>query len=102
MYPSEVMSPSSIKCIVLRGKFNRDIVALIKSVSGIRGTIGGLPGDNLTPLDIVSFVSAYGTFLKKDFDRPSVVIGRDGRISGEMVKSLAISTLQSMGIDVLD
>ncbi len=77
-------------------------MALIKSVSGIRGTIGGLPGNNLTPIDIVSFVSAYGSFLKKDFQKPSVVIGRDGRISGEMVKTLVISTLQSMGIDVID
>ena len=77
-------------------------MALIKSVSGIRGTIGGLPGNNLTPIDIVSFVSAYGSFLKKDFQKPAVVIGRDGRISGEMVKTLVISTLQSMGIDVID
>ena len=77
-------------------------MALIKSVSGIRGTIGGLPGDNLTPVDIISFVSAYGTYLRKDFKNPSVVIGRDGRISGEMVKTLVISTLQAMGIDVLD
>ncbi len=77
-------------------------MALIKSVSGIRGTIGGLPGNNLTPIDIVSFVSAYGSFLKKDFQKPVVVIGRDGRISGEMVKTLVISTLQSMGIDVID
>ena len=77
-------------------------MALIKSVSGIRGTIGGLPGNNLTPIDIVSFVSAYGSFLKKDFQKPAVVIGRDGRISGEMVKTLVISTLQSMGIEVID
>jgi phosphomannomutase len=77
-------------------------VALIKSVSGIRGTIGGIPGNNLTPIDIVSFVSAFGSYLKKDFPRPGVVIGRDGRISGEMVKTLVISTLQSMGIDVID
>ena len=77
-------------------------MALIKSVSGIRGTIGGLPGNNLTPIDIVSFVSAYGSFLKKDFQKPAVVIGRDGRISGEMIKALVISTLQSMGIDVID
>ena len=77
-------------------------MALIKSVSGIRGTIGGLPGNNLTPIDIVSFVSAYGSFLKNDFQKPVVVIGRDGRISGEMVKTLVISTLQSMGIDVID
>lgn len=77
-------------------------MSLIKSVSGIRGTIGGLPGDNLTPQDIVAFVSAYGAFLQKDFPRPSVVIGRDGRISGEMVKNMVITTLQAMGIDVMD
>lgn len=77
-------------------------MALIKSVSGIRGTIGGLPGNNLTPIDIISFVSAYGSFLKKEFKNPAVVIGRDGRISGEMVKALVISTLQSIGIDVID
>ena len=77
-------------------------MSLIKSVSGIRGTIGGRPGDNLTPPDIVSFVAAYGACLFRDFKNPSVVIGRDGRISGEMVKNLAISTLRALGIDVLD
>jgi phosphomannomutase len=77
-------------------------VSLIKSVSGIRGTIGGRPGDNLTPPDIISFVSAYGSWLFKDFTKPSVVIGRDGRISGEMVKNLVISTLRAQGIDVID
>ncbi len=77
-------------------------VSLIKSVSGIRGTIGGEAGENLTPLDIVSFVSAYGHFLRKEEARPHVIIGRDGRISGSMVKNLAISTLQAMGIDVTD
>ena len=75
---------------------------LIKSVSGIRGTIGGVAGENLTPIDIVSFVSAYGHFLKEVTPNLTVVIGRDGRISGALVKSLAISTLQSMGIDVID
>ncbi len=78
------------------------ILSLIKSVSGIRGTIGGRPGDNLTPPDIISFVSAYGSWLSKDFKNPSVVIGRDGRISGEMVKNLVVSTLQAQGIDVID
>lgn len=77
-------------------------MSLIKSVSGIRGTIGGKPGDNLTPPDIVSFVAAYGSCLYRDFKSPSVVIGRDGRISGEIVKNLAISTLRALGIDVLD
>lgn len=77
-------------------------MTLIKSVSGIRGTIGGRPGDNLTPVDVVAFVSAYGRFLLQSQPRPLVAIGRDGRISGEMVKALAVSTLQSLGIDVLD
>ena len=77
-------------------------MSLIKSVSGIRGTIGGPASDNLTPPDIVAFVAAYGTWLYKDFNQPSVVIGRDGRISGEMVKSIVMTTLQAMGIDVID
>jgi phosphomannomutase len=77
-------------------------LALIKSVSGIRGTIGGNPGENLTPLDIVAFVSAYGHFIQADTSRPRVVIGRDGRISGLMVKQLAMNTLLAMGIDVVD
>ena len=96
------MSPSAIKCIVLPVKINFHPVSLIKSVSGIRGTIGGQPGNNLTPQDIISFVSAYGAWLKRDFTGQSVVVGRDGRISGEMVKNLVISTLQAMGIDVID
>ncbi|MBK9981319.1 MAG: phosphoglucosamine mutase [Saprospiraceae bacterium] len=77
-------------------------MSLIKSVSGIRGTIGGKPGDNLTPPDIIAFVAAYGTWLLKEFVQPAVVIGRDGRISGEGVKNLAIGTLRAMGIDVID
>jgi phosphomannomutase len=77
-------------------------VSLIKSVSGIRGIIGGVAGENLTPVDIISFVSAYGHFLKKETEAPTVAIGRDGRISGLLVKNLAISTLQSLGINVID
>lgn len=77
-------------------------MSLIKSVSGIRGTIGGKAGDNLTPSDIVAFVAAYGIWLYKDFTKPVVVIGRDGRISGEMVKTLVMTTLQAMGIDAID
>ncbi len=75
---------------------------LIKSVSGIRGTIGGKPGDNLTPADIVSFVAAYARYLHSAHKNPTVVIGRDGRISGNMVKQFAIQTLVASGIDVVD
>ena len=81
-------------------------MALIKSISGIRGTIGGLPGDNLTPLDIIKFSAAYGTWLKTQPGKKSgtkkAVIGRDGRISGELVKNIVASTLCSLGIDVID
>jgi phosphomannomutase len=83
-------------------------MSLIKSISGIRGTIGGKTGDNLTPLDVVKFTAAYGTWLlqntskKKSKNRAKVVIGRDGRISGMMVKNLVASTLCGLGIDVID
>lgn len=83
-------------------QFKLIIVSLIKSVSGIRGTIGGKPGDNLTPVDIISFVSAYGNWISKQFAKPVIVVGRDGRLSGEIVKGLVLNTLQSMGIDVVD
>jgi phosphomannomutase len=78
-------------------------VALIKSISGIRGTIGGKPGDNLTPLDIVKFAAAYGTWIKKhNKNNSKIIIGRDARPSGEMVNTLVCSTLQGLGIDVID
>lgn len=79
-------------------------MALIKSISGIRGTIGGQANDNLTPQDIVKFTSAYGTWLKQQSSKEEykVVIGRDGRISGEMVQSLVMQTLAGLGIDVID
>ncbi len=77
-------------------------MSLIKSISGIRGTIGGMPGDNLTPLDIVRFSAAYGSILKKKTARPLVVIGRDGRISGPMVHTLVAQTLIGLGIDIID
>ena len=64
-------------------------MALIKSISGIRGTIGGKPGDNLSPLDIVKFTAAFGARLLQKNSNKKIVIGRDGRISGEMVSSLA-------------
>ena len=77
-------------------------MALIKSISGIRGTIGGKTNDNLTPLDIVKFTAAYGTLLMKESANRKIVLGRDGRISGAMVKSLVISTLNALGFDVID
>ena len=77
-------------------------MALIKSISGIRGTIGGVPGQNLTPQDIVECTAAFGTWLLQKGNSPKVVIGRDARISGELVNALVTSTLQSLGIDVID
>lgn len=78
-------------------------MALIKSISGIRGTIGGKPGDTLSPLDVVRFTAAYGTWLsKRAGNNQKVVIGRDGRISGEMVQRLVVSTLNAVGLDVVD
>ncbi|MET0394119.1 MAG: phosphoglucosamine mutase [Chitinophagaceae bacterium] len=79
-------------------------MALIKSISGIRGTIGGKTGDNLTPLDIVKFTAAFGAIIaeKQDNKRTKIVVGRDGRISGEMVRDLVVSTLTGLGIDVVD
>jgi len=77
-------------------------MTLIKSISGMRGTIGGGTGDNLTPIDIVEFVSAYAAILIANNRPKKVVIGRDGRISGPQVAELAIQTLIMMGIDVID
>jgi len=78
-------------------------MALIKSISGIRGTIGGKPEETLSPLDIVRFSAAYGTWLlQQDSKNIKVVIGRDGRISGSMVKNLVTNTLIALGIDVID
>ncbi|WP_315039936.1 phosphoglucosamine mutase [Capnocytophaga sputigena] len=79
-------------------------MSLIKSISGIRGTIGGAPDDNLTPIDAVKFAAAYGTWLKKHIykTRVKVVVGRDARISGEMVQNLVQYTLVGLGIDVVD
>ena len=77
-------------------------MSLIKSISGIRGTIGGKPGEGLTPLDIVKFTAAYGTWVVKHTKNRKIVVGRDARISGEMVRNLVIGTLQGLGIDVID
>ncbi|MGL6268844.1 MAG: phosphoglucosamine mutase [Chitinophagaceae bacterium] len=77
-------------------------MALIKSISGIRGTIGGKPGDTLSPLDIVKFTSAFGSWLVEKTGNKKVVIGRDARISGPMVNNLVVNTLIALGIDVID
>lgn len=81
-------------------------VALIKSISGIRGTIGGKPGEALTAIDVVKFTAAFGSIISDNRDDKSgptkIVVGRDGRISGEMVSNLVVATLISSGIDVID
>ena len=79
-------------------------MTLIKSISGIRGTIGGQTGDTLNPLDIVKFTSAYATFIRrsKQSESNTIVVGRDARISGEMVKNVVCGTLMGMGYDVLN
>jgi phosphomannomutase len=80
------------------------LMTLIKSISGIRGTIGGKVGDNLTPVDAVKFASAYGTWLKEysGKEKITVVVGRDARISGPMIHNLVVNTLIGLGIDVID
>lgn len=77
-------------------------MTLIKSISGIRGTIGGLAGDGLTPSDIVKFTAAFGAWMIQKTQNRKIVIGRDARISGEMVNRLVCGTLQGLGIDVID
>ncbi len=82
-------------------------MTLIKSISGIRGTIGGKPGEGLTPLDTVKFTAAFGAWVKNqsgktDKQRVSIVVGRDARISGPMIKNIVIGTLSGMGIDIID
>jgi phosphomannomutase len=77
-------------------------MTLIKSISGIRGTIGGLVGEGLTPLDVVKFTSAFGSWAVNRSGIKKIVIGRDARISGEMINNLVIGTLQGLGIDVVD
>lgn len=79
-------------------------MTLIKSISGIRGTIGGKSDDALTPFDIVKFVSSYATFIRKNISdkEPKIVVGRDARISGQMVHQVVVGTLMGMGFDVVD
>ena len=77
-------------------------MTLISSVSGIRGTLGGKTGDNLTPIDVVRFASAYGSWLLQNHEKAMVVVGRDARPSGPMIQTLVQQTLISLGIDVID
>ena len=77
-------------------------MSLIKSISGIRGTIGGMAGNGLTPPDVVKFTAAFGKWVIENSGIRKIVIGRDARISGEMVRNLVVGTLQGMGIDVID
>jgi phosphomannomutase len=77
-------------------------LSLIKSISGIRGTIGGFPGANFTPTDIMKFTLAFGTWIKEQEGNRKIVIGRDARVSGTMVNNIVVGALQSIGIDVVD
>jgi phosphomannomutase len=83
-------------------------MTLIKSISGIRGTIGGRTGDTLNPLDIVKFTTGYAAFIGKKVNaggkqsKAKIVVGRDGRLSGHMVRDVVCGTLVGMGFDVLD
>ena len=77
-------------------------MTLIKSISGIRGTIGGRAGENLTPIDIVKFTAAFGKIITQNSASSTIVVGRDARVSGDMVARLVIGTLQSIGVDVVD
>ena len=76
----------------------------IKSITGIRGTIGGLAGESLTPLDIVKYTAAYATFIRKSTTKDSntIVVGRDARLSGGMVNDIVIGTLSGMGFNVIN
>lgn len=77
-------------------------MSLIKSISGIRGIIGGKAGDGLTPIDVVKFAAAYGAWVLEKTNNPKIIIGRDARISGDMISRLVSATLQGLGIDVID
>lgn len=109
-HPPGAVSPNKFSIFVVHErvdlktisqKKNR-ILTLIKSISGIRGTIGGKAGDNLTPQDVVECTAAFGYWLLENGAAPKVVIGRDGRISGPLVSQLVTSTLIGLGIDVVD
>src|SRR5690606_22033072 len=78
-------------------------MTLIKSISGIRGTIGGTPGTALTPIDIVKFTTAYAAWIKnQQLENQTIIVGRDGRMSGAMVRNIVVATLQSLGMNVID
>ena len=79
-------------------------MSLIKSISGIRGTIGGAPGEGLSPLDIVKFTAAYVTFIRRNSSRNTntIVVGRDARLSGQMVNDIVTGTITAMGMDVVN
>lgn len=77
-------------------------MALLKTISGFRGTIGGKPGENLTPVDIIACTAAYGKWILEQHQKATVIVGRDGRKSGAMVSNLAIQTLMALGINILD
>jgi phosphomannomutase len=77
-------------------------VALIKSISGIRGTIGGNAGEGLTPLDVVKFTAAFGTWVLQTTQNNTIIVGRDARLSGDMINKLVCATLQGLGINVID
>src|SRR6187401_857215 len=94
-----LISPYSLS-LPSQNNLNTSAMALIKSISGIRGTIGGETGENLTPLDVVKFTAAYGSIISGKNKKTKIVIGRDGRISGAMVRDLVASTLAALGIDV--
>ena len=99
--PLQSYDENSIPC-----RFDHQHMTLIKSISGIRGTIGGRPGEGLTPLDIVKFTAAFGTWAmhhsRVTGQRPTMVVGRDARVSGELVDSIVCSTLNALGIDVVN
>lgn len=77
-------------------------MTLIKSISGIRGTIGGKPGEGLSPIDVVKFTAAFGQWVIQETQNKKIVVGRDARISGPMVRNLVVGTLQGLGIEVID
>ena len=87
-------------CLNLHSKIN--VLALIKSISGIRGTIGGKADEGLTPIDMVKYTAAFGSWVTEQSNINKIDVGRDGRISREIVRNLVVSTLQSLGIEVID